>query len=81
MAPLDHPGHRRHAFLAAATAATAPSIDALIDITVNELRRLIHAPVLEPARRIADVIAWSLYRRRHQPLQDSHYARQALTEP
>jgi hypothetical protein len=38
----------------------------LIDVTVNELRRLFHALILDPGRRVADVIAWSIYRRRHQ---------------
>ena len=71
-----------HAFLAAATTVCTPSHDGLIAVTVNELRRLFHALVIEPARRIADVIAWSIYRRRHQhTAKTSHYARQALTEP
>jgi SRSO17 transposase len=71
-----------HAFLAAATAVSTASPDGLIDITVNELRRLFHALILEPARRVADVIAWSIFRRQHQDsAKTSHYARQALTEP
>ncbi len=93
---LDHHQHRRwrawhrwttlviaaHAFLAAAAAASTLNPDGLIAITVNELRRLFHALVIEPARRIADAIAWSIFRRRHQAVaKTSHYARQALTEP
>ncbi|MDW5325382.1 IS701 family transposase [Plantactinospora sp. KLBMP9567] len=71
-----------HAFLAAATALCTPSPHGLIAITVNELRRLFHALVIEPARRTADAIAWSIYRRRHQDAaKTSHYARQAFTEP
>jgi SRSO17 transposase len=71
-----------HAFLAAATTVCTTSPAGLIAITVNELRRLFHALVIEPARRVADVIAWSIYRRRHQhAAKTSHYARQALTEP
>ncbi len=71
-----------HAFLAAATTVCTPSPVGLIAITVNELRRLFHALVIEPVRRIADVIAWSIYRRRHQDsAKISHNARQALTEP
>ncbi len=71
-----------HAFLAAATLVSTASPDDLIAITVNELRRLFHALVTEPARRLADVIAWSIYRRRHQATAKTcHYARQALTEP
>ncbi|MBB3095713.1 SRSO17 transposase [Actinoplanes campanulatus] len=71
-----------HAFLAAATTVSTTSTQGLIPITVNELRRLFHALIIEPARRIADVIAWSLFRRRHQATAiTSHYARQALTDP
>ncbi|BCJ55901.1 transposase [Actinoplanes sp. NBRC 14428] len=71
-----------HAFLAAAAPAGTTSTDDLIAITVNELRRLFHALILEPARRTADVISWSIFRRRHQAAaKTSHYARQALTEP
>ncbi|KOX07697.1 hypothetical protein ADK66_19030 [Micromonospora sp. NRRL B-16802] len=68
-----------HAFLAAAAAANATTPDGLIPITVNELRRLFHALIIEPARRVGDVIAWSIVRRRHQATAKiSHYARQAL---
>jgi hypothetical protein len=71
-----------HAFLAAATTVSTESPDGLIAITVNELRRLFHALVMDPVRRVADVIAWSIYRRRHQDQASaSHYAWQALTEP
>jgi SRSO17 transposase len=71
-----------HAFLAAATTASTTSPDGLITITVNELRRLFDALVIDPVRRIADVIAWSIYRRRHQDqAKTSHYARQALSKP
>jgi len=49
---------------------------------VNELRRLFHALIIEPDRRIADVITWSIYRRRHQATaKASHCTRQALAEP
>lgn len=71
-----------HAFLAAAAATNTTSSGNLIPITVNELRRLFHALVIEAARRVADVIAWSIFRRRHQATaKTSHYARQALREP
>ena len=70
-----------HAFLAAATTVTTSSPDGLIAITVNELRRLFHALIIDPARRAADVIAWSLFRRRHRAAaKTSHCPRQALTE-
>nr|WP_067708612.1 IS701 family transposase [Actinoplanes awajinensis] len=71
-----------HAFLAAATTISTASPDGLIDITVNELCRMFHALVIAPARTTADVIAWSIFRRRHQAIAKiGHYARQALTEP
>jgi SRSO17 transposase len=71
-----------HAFLAAAITVCTNSPDDLIAITVNELRRLFHALIIDPARRTADAITWSIWRRRHQHhAKISHYARQALTEP
>jgi SRSO17 transposase len=71
-----------HAFLAVAATLSTESPDGLIAVTVNELRRLFHALILEPARRVCDVIAWSIFRRRHQDsAKASHYDRQALTEP
>ena len=70
------------AFLATATAASTSSPDDLIAITVNELRRLFHALIIEPDRRIADVTTWSIHRCRHQATaKASHYTRQALAEP
>ncbi|MBO3737524.1 IS701 family transposase [Actinoplanes flavus] len=71
-----------HAFLAAAATVSTTNAEDMIAITANELRRLFHALIIEPARRIADLIAWSIFRRRHQATaRTSHYARQALTEP
>ncbi|WP_207786361.1 hypothetical protein [Micromonospora globispora] len=72
-----------HAFLAAAIASTrSTSPDDLIPVTVNELHRLFNALVIEPSRRHADQLKWSIWRRRHQArARASHYARQALTEP
>jgi hypothetical protein len=67
-----------HAFLAAATTASTTSPAGMIAITVNELRRPFHALVIDPTKRIADVIAWSVFRRRHQDAaKTSHYERQA----
>jgi SRSO17 transposase len=71
-----------HAFLAAATTVSSTNAEDMIAITANELRRLFYALIIQPARRIADLIAWSIFRRRHQAAaRTSHYARQALTEP
>lgn len=71
-----------HAFLAAATTISTTSPDGLIDITVNELCRLLHALVIESVRRVADVIAWSIFPTptpSHR--KDRLLRRQALTEP
>jgi hypothetical protein len=71
-----------HAFLAAATTLCTANADGLIPITVNELRRLFHDLTIKPAARFATVIAWSIFRRRHQQTAKiSHYDRQALDEP
>lgn len=73
-----------HAFLAAAAAAAAANTttDDLIPITVNELRRLFHALIIEPTRHVGDVIAWSIFRRQHQAAaKTSHYTRQASPNP
>jgi SRSO17 transposase len=71
-----------HAFLAAATTLCTANAEGLIPITVNELRRLFHDLVIKPVASIAAVIAWSVFRRRHQDAaRTSHYERQALTEP
>jgi hypothetical protein len=43
-------------FLAAANTAGTENPAGLISITVNQLRRLFNALILEPARRTADVI-------------------------
>ncbi len=73
-----------HAFLAAATAATRArhtNQPGLVPLTVNELRHLFHVLIIEPSRRHADPLLWSIRRRRHQArAMTSHYARQALTE-
>ncbi|MFC6566967.1 hypothetical protein [Actinoplanes utahensis] len=51
-------------------------------LTADELRRLFHALVIEPVRRVADVIAWSIFRRRHQAgAMTNHYDRRSLIEP
>ncbi|GAA2908205.1 hypothetical protein Acy02nite_90840 [Actinoplanes cyaneus] len=58
------------------------SADGPIAITANELRRLFHALVIEPARGSADAIAWSNYRRRHQAAaKTSHYAGKLSQNP
>jgi hypothetical protein len=84
LAPVDHAGDPRHAFLAAATAAHSHHHDPaeLIPVTVNELRHLFNILIIEPTRRYHDPLLWSIRRRRHQArAMNSHYARQALTKP
>lgn len=73
-----------HAFLAAATAGHRHRYNPieLIPLTVNELHHLRNILIIEPTHRRADPLLWSIRRRRHQArAKNSHYARQALTEP
>ncbi|MFI5938053.1 hypothetical protein [Actinoplanes sp. NPDC051494] len=89
--PVDGPGDdvgdtscrvAAHAFLAAATMASSEVPVGLIAITVNKLRRLFQALIIDPARHVADPVVRSIFRRRHQATaENSHYASQALTEP
>lgn len=79
LAPLDHPDHAAHAFLAVATAIerdTAPTPEGLITLTVNEFRRLFGALLLATNHTVATLLAWSRWRRRHQfRARLSHYRR------
>jgi SRSO17 transposase len=68
-----------HAFLAVATAIErehAPAPGGLIELTVNEFRRLFDALLLAARHTIDDLLAWSRWRRRHQArARDCHYRR------
>ena len=68
-----------HAFLAVATAAerdAAPAPAGLIELTVNEFRRLFDALLLRARHTLASLLAWSTWRRRHQArARESHYRR------
>jgi len=69
-----------HAFLVVTTAAQRridhPS-DTLIPLTVNEFRRLFIALLLRPLHAVADILAWSTWRRRHQArARACHYCKQ-----
>ena len=60
-----------HAFLVVTTAAqryvdTAGTT--LITLTVNEFRRLFDALLLRPLHAVADILAWSTWRRKHQAI-------------
>ena len=59
----------------AATGAPASATD-LIDLTVNEIRRLLNTLLIQPARDLAHRLRWSQWRRRHQAqARRAHYAR------
>lgn len=66
-----------HAFLAVATAIEGdhtPTPTGLIQITVNEFRRLFDALLLTTTRTLDKILTWSRWRRRHQSrARDSHY--------
>ena len=64
--PLAKPAH---AFLDVATAAQRghhPAPQGLIELTVNEFRRLFDAGLLATHHTISTLLAWSVWRRRHQ---------------
>jgi SRSO17 transposase len=68
-----------HAFLAVATAierAHAPVPESMIELTVNEFRRLFDALHLHRNPSIETLLAWSAWRRRHQAVARAcHYRR------
>jgi SRSO17 transposase len=69
-----------HAFLAVATAIerdAAPTPDTMIELTVNEFRRLFDALLLDQRPSLTARLSWSNWRRRHQAqARDSHYRKQ-----
>ena len=66
-----------YAFLAVVTADerdAQPAPAGLIQLTVNEFRRLFDALLLDTPRTIASLLAWSIWRRRHQArARQAHY--------
>ena len=68
-----------HAFLAVATAverALSPPPAGLIELTVNEFRRLFDAILLTARHSTDTLLAWSQWRRRHQEIaRECHYRR------
>ena len=68
-----------HAFLAVATAVErhqVPAPQGLIDLTVNEFRRLFDALLLQVRHPLTRLLAWSRWRRRHQHrARECHYRR------
>jgi SRSO17 transposase len=73
-----------HAFLAVATCIerqNAPTPDGLIELTINEFRRLFDALLLAAKHTITTLLAWSTWRRRHQArARDCHYRRREQTQ-
>jgi hypothetical protein len=47
---------------------TDTATSALIALTVNEFRRLFDALLLRPLHTVADILAWSRWRRKHQAI-------------
>ena len=68
-----------HAFLAVTTAAErdkAPTPAGMIQLTINELRRLFDAVLLAARHSLSTLLAWSSWRRKHQArARDCHYRR------
>ena len=68
-----------HAFLAVATATErrhVPTPQGLIELTVNEFRRLFDALLLHARHPLTSLLAWSQWRRRHQHrARECHYRR------
>jgi len=68
-----------HAFLTVATAAEhdeTPTPTGLIALTVHEFRRLFDALLLTPRPSLDKLLAWSIWRRRHQArARDCDYKR------
>ncbi len=66
-----------HAFLAVATAIErehTATPTGLIELTVNEFRRLFDALLLAAKPSLDSLLAWSTWRRRHQArARDCHY--------
>jgi hypothetical protein len=49
----------------------------MIELTVNEFRRLFDAILLDQRPTLHSLLSWSSWRRRHQArARDSHYQRQ-----
>lgn len=65
----------------AATTVNDPGDTGLIDLTVNELRRLFNIFIIGPITDLAHRLHWSQWRRRHQArARRSHYQRRLTRE-
>lgn len=73
--------HALLAVIAANEHTDRPASTELIALTCNEVRRLLTALVIDPARALACPHAWSRWRRRHQHrARTSHYRRHEATQ-
>ncbi|MFG1885608.1 IS701 family transposase [Micromonospora sp. NPDC049102] len=64
-----------------ARSAHRPAQPDMIELTVNEIRRLINVLLTHPTRSIAYRLRWSRWRRRHQArARRAHYARRLTIE-
>ncbi len=64
-----------------ARSADRPAETDMIDLTVNEIRRLINVPPIRPTRNITYRLHWSRWRRRHQArARQAHHARRLTLE-
>jgi SRSO17 transposase len=58
-----------------------PTQPTMIELTVNEIRRLVNAFLIEPVRDLIHRLHWSGWRRQHQlRAKQSHYARRLTLE-
>ncbi|WP_184729114.1 IS701 family transposase [Saccharopolyspora phatthalungensis] len=71
-----------HLFLAILTATARVGPAGMIPLTLNEIRHLFNALIIEPARSTINHLQWSHWRRRHQyRARQAHYQRQQRHEP
>jgi hypothetical protein len=58
-----------------------PNQQTMIELTVNEIRRLINTFIIEPVRSLTHRLHWSGWRRQHQlRARRAHYARRLTRE-
>jgi hypothetical protein len=64
-----------------ARSANRPAQPEMIELTVNEIRRLINVLLIRPTRSITHRLRWPNWRRQHQArARRAHYARRLTVE-
>jgi hypothetical protein len=64
-----------------ARAADRDTQSDMVELTVNEIRRLINVLLIRPTRSVTHRLRWSRWRRRHQArAKRAHYARRLSLE-